>query len=395
MKIYYIGKLYLLSNQGSMAINDSDIRGIINKKHYLGLIDTLTRTRYVNMVEKFNYGFDLRAKDEFNEIMRGYLDISSDAQVVNEGKLVRIVYEEIVRDDGIVYAKEISTGLIFPIGYKKYMEAESIWRDSNLNYYTNLVFKFPGMLKVETFVFDDHVVADYNKVENYLKKPSNKDEIIELYKNNVFDGEFKEKEKLEVISEELSTIADIEYYLTILKEKNEDLYNKRKEYFDEMLNNFNVEGSNALIGLPKIKAFKKKLTFDILFRNITDDDNTLKKSIDDFLNDKSDLDFDNIDYLCDIFLHYQNEIDIKNGINILSDFAKLYLLFILNNDVDQSKLENSHFKDLLNFIVIASVELKLSGVLNDRINLNIIEVNVENVLNEINRIKNVYQKSLK
>lgn len=395
MKIYYIGKLYLLSNQGSMAINDSDIRGIINKKHYLGLIDTFTRTRYINMVEKFNYGFDIRAKDEFNEIMRGYLDISSDAQVVNEGKLVRIVYEEIVRDDGIVYAKEISTGLIFPIGYKKYMEAKNVWRNSNLNNYANLMFKFPGMLKVETFVYDDHVVADYNKVENYLKKPLNKDEIIELYKNNVFDGEFKEKEKLEVISEELSTIADIEYYLTILKEKNEDLYNKRKEYFDEMLNNFNVEGSNALIGLPKIKAFKKKLTFDILFRNITDDDNTLKKSIDDFLNDKSDLDFDNIDYLCDIFLHYQNEIDIKNSINILSDFAKLYLLFILNNDVDQSKLENSHFKDLLNFIVIASVELKLSGVLNDRINLNIIEVNVENVLSEINRIKNAYQKSLK
>ncbi|MDD6272179.1 MAG: hypothetical protein PUA90_01500 [bacterium] len=395
MKIYYIGKLYSLSGQNSMSINDSDVQGIINKKHYLGLIDTFTRTRYVNMVEKFNYGFDIRAKDEFNEIMRGYLDISSDAQVVNEGKLVRIVYEEIVRDDGIVYAKEISTGLIFPIGYKKYMEAKNVWRNSNLNNYANLMFKFPGMLKVETFVYDDHVVADYNTVEKYLKKHLNKDEMIKLYKNNVFDGEFKEKEKLEVISEELSTIADIKYYLTILKEKNEDLYNKRKEYFDEMLNNFNVEGSNALIGLPKIKAFKKKLTFDILFRNITDDDNTLKKSIDDFLNDKSDLDFDNIDYLCDIFLHYQNEIDIKNSINILSDFAKLYLLFILNNDVDQSKLENSHFKDLLNFIVIASVELKLSGVLNDRINLNIIEVNVENVLNEINRIKNVYQKSLK
>ncbi|MGM9877489.1 MAG: hypothetical protein ACI33S_02460 [Bacilli bacterium] len=395
MKIYYIGQLYSLSGQNSMSINDSDVKGIVNKKHYLGLIDTSTRVRYKNIVETFNYGFDLQGKDEFNEIMRGFLDISSNAQVVNEGKFVKIVYEEIVRDDGIVYAKEISTGLIFPIGYKKYMEAESIWRNSNLNYYTNLVFKFPGMLKVETFVYDDHIVADYNTVEKYLKKHLNKDEMIKLYKNNVFDGEFKEKEKLEVISEELSTIADIEYYLTILKEKNEDLYNKRKEYFDEMLNNFNVEGSNALIGLPKIKSFKKKLIFDILFRNITDDDNVLKKSIDDFLNGKSDLDFDNIDYLCDIFLHYQNEIDIKNGINILSDFAKLYLLFVLNNDIDQSKLENSHFKDLLSFIVTASIELKLSGVLNDRINLNIIEVNLESVLGEINRIKNVYQKSLK
>lgn len=395
MKIYYIGKLYSLSGQNSMSINDSDVQGIVNKKHYLGLIDTLTRVRYKNIVETFHYGFDLQGKDEFNEIMRGFLDISSDAQVVNEGKFVKIVYEEIVRDDGIVYAKEISTGLIFPIGYKKYMEAESIWRNSNLNYYTNLVFKFPGMLKVETFVYDDHIVADYNTVEKYLKKHLNKDEMIKLYKNNVFDGEFKEKEKLEVISEELSTVADIEYYLTILKEKNEDLYNKRKEYFDEMLNNFNIEGSNALVGLPKIKSFKKKLIFDILFRNISEEDSSLKKSIDDFLNGKSDLDFDNIDYLCDIFLHYQNEIDIKNGINILSDFAKLYLLFVLNNDIDQSKLENSHFKDLLSFIVTASIELKLSGVLNDRINLNIIEVNVENVLNEINRIKNVYQKSLK
>ena len=54
MKIYYIGKLYLLSKQGRMDINDSDVRSIINKKHYLGLIDTFKLEPLAKEGDEFN-----------------------------------------------------------------------------------------------------------------------------------------------------------------------------------------------------------------------------------------------------------------------------------------------------------------------------------------------------
>lgn len=395
MKTYYIGDLCILSKQTNYRIYDYDVRKIIENKYENGEITKNEHDEFKTQLSAFPYEcLNDHKLEQFNNMLSGNLSFGNEVIAIYNNGHVKIMFEKIVRDDGIVYAKEIETGLIFPIGYKKYRKAKNVKKTSDGIRINNISFEFPGMNRVEAFISAGYRVAGYDEAENYLKNSLGSSITENYYKKNVFDGEFKEKKEKETICEELACISDIKYYLTILKEKDEELYKSRKESFDSMLENFDVEKANSSVGLPKVLKFKNRIIFDILFRMNDSNSNELMKKINDFLNGSKNIDFDYTDYLCEIFLQFQNDIDKKSALNILYDFAMTYLLCVLSNDIDNEKIYTSHMSDLLSLIITASHELASMGVIENGINLELNDITIENVVTQINKIKNTYQRKL-
>lgn len=321
----------------------------------------------------------------------------------NDRKFVEIVYEEITREDGVVFARELLTGLIFPI-YNRFRD-DSLCLDAIKNYYSyeskdyKLIFVNPnvridGLARVNSIVVDTSV-ATYTKVEEYLKNTSHKDEIYALHKENVFEIPFKEKHKKEQLSEEMEIFNKIEYYLSILKGLNVELYNKRKEYYDGMLEYSDVKEINTNIGLDKLQLFEKRLKFDIIYGNHNDNvasyiDADIKKCQDYFLTgvgSDSIIDLKLIDEYCDIFLKFKDDCTLKEQSMILKSLSRLYLFCCLINTISVDDVKESYFKDLMFNIIAASEGLCAQGIIDVPINLNANEITLSRLIDEIDKYK--------
>lgn len=393
-KVYYCGDLFELSEQ--YEIDVLDYEDGIKLRSGLDSYSTIVMNRLcdhmrINQKKRLKDRRELTTEelDVLNKVLKDK-SISTD-----EDYLDYIIYEEILREDGEVFGREILTGLIFPIGYQKYRKIKSANIDGVIST-SKYIIDVPGMAKADVCIFPNGV-ADYLDLEDYLESDNyDKSKIEKLYKQNVFSKEFIQKDTKEELQQELKTIYDIEFLLNSLKSTNEELYNKRREEFNVMLDFCNVDNANTYVGIEKLKSFETRVAFDLFF--VKKDENSkahIYTIITKYVNEQQRMTLDLLDYYCNVFFKYIKELNMKEANSISHEIALLYLYYVLNNDVDIERLKKSHFIDLLKLIVVASYELKNKGIIENSINLDIEDISIENVVSEINKIKTTYKKSLK
>lgn len=362
MKIgYAYNSRYELINASSYPVNDRlylyDVfRNLEKIRDYMFKIEESTKLALI-LNEKY--------KEEYETfyLKRNYQSLN-------------IIYEPVKGNDGIIYAKELYSGLIFPVfriedsNIKKYLRYESVNKDFFLQ--IKREFKFPLIEKLASGILNEEV-CDRNELDLYLKKfekgifkNRNKQKFLETLKklanSNVFKDEFKvqEKEKKQEVKREKqstasSLIVNIEYLLSILKTSNQDLYNTYKNEYENLLKNPNLT-------YHVLAIFEGKLEFSLYFKQgeVTDIleylTNLKKEYLSSLLigkDSKTEFSFKKLNKINELFLKNKEKYNLLNQREVLRNLAFIYVLEVYENkDIfTLDELENSYFADNLKSIV--------------------------------------------
>lgn len=369
---------------------------------------------FLNKDNKFkSYFFGL--EDEYqeckNEEIIDYLDeLTLKEKIRFQATNKEIIYEKIKDEDGNEYAKELLTGLYFPIYDESMNEKKYYCKKTNL---TNSIYVrmndliiVPNMDKCESIITEERV-ADNNEVLSYKeqfnkgsarkkKEVSFRKEIEQLYNKNVFKKELKFKQEEKVVKQkqnlETTMMENIEYLLQKLSSIDMDLYS-------EYLNQYNCILSSSDFTYMNLASLEGELEFHLMMGKTNAEDiikyleNLKIEYLEEFLNDKKmskDLSIKDIDHLEDIVLKTKDKYSLVTQRKVLKDLAFLYFLEVYQNKdfLNESDFSNSYFVDNLKTILIIIKSLINLGIIKNNVSIEMNdELSLKNVLDIISRIE--------
>lgn len=329
-----------------------------------------------------------------NKLIKKYRYVNKDNSIIN------IIFEKIVDENGIVYGKELYTGLIFPLAAqnefkeckynvrKKLSDGQGVYE---LQCVVN--YNFPSLSLCESIIMDVNV-ANQNEVLEYQNKFSKgfgrkkrqrefEEDIRTWYNKNVYNyeivpkkAEVKDKKELLNQSSETKVMDNIEYLLMKLKKVSNELYSKYQNEYNELLSG--LTGDNLINLRPTTLLGFQSLEASIeieLFTNkhqansILECLNTLEK---EYLNNvltgidkQTSITFNELERISELFLKIKNRYNLLEQRNVLKKIGFLYLMEVKEN-IDSflvNDLENSYFKEYLKTMLIHIDALKELGLL--------------------------------
>ena len=308
-----------------------------------------------------------------------------------------IIYEKFEDENGNSYAKEILTGLLFPL---------TLDDNSTTNYTQNddIINKVwtrtdDNMAKIKyTVVFNQ--IASKNMIDEYQRKILLRKKIKKLYNENVFQKEIvKKKEKvLETQNEHTKLMEDIELLLELLKKQNQKAYSQLKEEYKKIKNG----KDDTLVAIePTIGDFKRLISKIKLHLMIEKDfkdlpsylsniiENYYIKMVSNSINDE-DLSVNDLDSIMEIFLSSKDDYEIKIQRHIIKKICILYLFVIKSNidNINVNKLNESYFKDNLKTILLHILALNDMEIIKNAPSVNFDDnITLESVFNMIKDIE--------
>jgi len=332
----------------------------------------------------------------------------------------QIIFEIVEDTDGYFYAKELITGLLFPLN-----------KNPKIDYYFNydndkilskvLTYTNNNLARFYHLVYLTEV-ATKNDINNYLynnKNASKKDPystfkttVETKYNENVFNKEIVLKEYPKEKQNELTKIIeDIEYLLNLLKKQNLELY---KQSNNDYLSILNKNKHSLVYCEPSKKDLLNilstiKLNLLITENECTDIFKYLNNIIENYnikiINKEisvNDINIKDLDSFSEMFLISKNNYTIEEQRDILKKIALLYLLVVKHNidNINIDNLEQSYFKDFIKTIVLHISGLYESTLIKDDISIDYKQdLNIEFVLElirnmEFNNIKEEDTKKL-
>ena len=345
--------------------------------------------------------------------------------------ILDVVFEKIIDKDGVVYGKELYTGLIFPLSrqndfknYRYNVRARIYNTEKRHELQCVVNYNIPSLSLCEVIIGSVDI-ANQNEVLEYKNKFSKgfgkkkrqrdfEEDIRIWYNKNVYNceivpkkDEVKSKKELISQSSETKIMDNIEYLLMKLKKVSNELYSKYQNEYNELLSGLTGDSlinlrPTTLLGFQSLEA-----SIEIeLFTNkhqansILDCLNTLEK---EYLNNvltgadkQTSITFNELERISELFLKIKNRYNLLEQRNVLKKIGFLYLMEVKEN-IDSflvSDLENSYFKEYLKTMLIHIDALKELGIIKSNILIDLNnDLNVASVLEIIKNIEfNVYEK---
>jgi len=321
-----------------------------------------------------------------------------------------IIYEIVEDKEGNKYAKEILTGLLFPLG--KYYDRNYFYSIVNDEITKEVTYTNYNLARFRTIVKQDGV-ASINEIDTYINDKGTttygknfKSNLKSLYNENVFNKEIilKETEELEKQDDATILMEDIEYIINLLKVKNIELYNKyyseyRKLYIGKNTNNIYIPKKRDFSNLlSKIKL--SLLINDNKCNNITEFlDIAIENYFNKLINNKkieTNISLIDLDNFTDMFLKSKENYIVTEQREILKKINLLYILSIKYNinNIDSTNLVNSYFKENIKTTILNINELSENNII-DNVSLDFSKIySLEETLDIIKNI-NFNEKDIK
>lgn len=429
MATYYKGKLFLNSelNENTKKFCYSQYSSYyfenpykkefnrLNSKDWGALIDYLSNSYYGEYRE-------VNDKKVINILESIFRDIRV---AFDRNNHFDIVYEKFVDVDGIVYGKELQTGLIFPLSQrndfvKRTYEIREIYEDDRYDYRIKIIenYEFPNLSLCETVILENGV-ANQNEVLEYQnrfnegfgrkkKRREFEDKVRDWYNNNVYTGEIipyieEPKKKIERLSQssETKVMDNIEYLLMQLSKVNNEMYHKYLKEYEELLNGLDNQSllnvrPSTLIGFQTLEAnieidlFSIKHNANGILEYLT----TLQK---EYLvnvltgNDReTSITFLELEKINELFLKTKSRYGLLEQRNVLKKIGFLYLMEIKENidSIDVKDLENSYFVDSIKAVLVHIDVMRQLGLIKSNVLVELNEdLSVNNVLEIIRTLE--------
>ena len=337
----------------------------------------------------------------------------------------QIIFEIVKDNDGNLYAKELVSGLIFPIliQSKNIKGFYNVSLDKEDDYVLKYEIKLYNskMKKLESCLTNRTITeVNTDEVQEYLNKYNGLNEKIyllrlkSLFEKNIIDESFQtipydkledapivasyqEPKKLKKPSYESTLIANIKLLLKQIRVFNPNLYEEKLEKFNNLRSNAGLSlNSMSRISLEQLKI---DLEMVIIFEKndpsyILNYIKKMKESYDNYIynqGEKVDITLEYLDIVTENFLMQKNKYDLNSENEILDNLAYLYLYEVYENkdNLDIYKLENSYFKSVyLERIITCLYDLQYEGKIEDNILMNLnLEYDTKKVLDLIKEIK--------
>ena len=429
MATYYKGKLFLNSelNENTKKFCYSQYSSYYfenpYKKEY-NRLNSKDRGALIDYLSNSYYGEYREVNDK--KVINILESIFRDIRVsFDRNNHFDIVYEKFVDVDGIVYGKELQTGLIFPLSQrndfvKRTYEIREIYEDDRYDYRIKIIenYEFPNLSLCETVILENGV-ANQNEVSEYQnrfnegfgrkkKRRDFEDKVRDWYNKNVYTGEIipyieEPKKKIERLSQssETKVMDNIEYLLMQLSKVNNEMYHKYLKEYEELLNGLDNQSllnvrPSTLIGFQTLEAnieidlFSIKHNANGILEYLT----ILQK---EYLvnvltgNDReTSITFLELEKINELFLKTKSRYGLLEQRNVLKKMAFLYLMEIKENidSVDVKDLENSYFIDSIKAVLVHIDVMRQLGLIKSNVLVELNEdLSVSNVLEIIRTLE--------
>lgn len=412
MTTYYKGQLFLKENCHKLSANINwhwsnfdffDDNIII--KTILNLNDYNIILNFLEEQTKKLYPFEIKNKK--------ILAIIAEFYRFKTNPSVNIIFEKIKSSNGRDFAREIHTGLIFPI----YLITE----DSTINY--KCCDKYVGKMSYNFLQHPNYdllqcycdisEIADNNEVKEYLeqfktgfrkrsKEEKFRTQIQSLYNKNVLSKEIEFEEEITPTfkskNRENEVMENIEYLLSVLRDSNPELYNKYNTEYQKLLNS-NESLTLSPISLSSLITLESsiELSMNLNKRNASNIieylDNLISKYLSNFLtgNDKTtDITLQELDNINETFLKSQVNYNIQTQRLILRKLSFAFLLEVKENidSITEEYLANSYFSQNIKSIFTVIKSLMFENVISVNIPIDFVnDLTISNILNIIRNIQ--------
>lgn len=398
------GRLNDETNYRSIIRESREYRSLSDKQrqhifNFLG--DISTRSDYKDTIIE-----DSKVIEFFRSILE-----KNDVPYSRYGYRFDLIYEPFKSFDGRSYAKELITGLIFPvINISEFDVSYKLCLLNDTNYYSEREFALESSYalsiddldKCGSFICNTSV-ADINEVEEYLhrydkgfgrnrKKQTHIDTVTTLFKKNVFNREIKQTtQKKETQNDITLLMENIEFLLRKLKTINPSSYKDLESEYNEILS----ENTNTKteIDIDKLKELESRIKLSLVFQNQNINEyleTTRIEYIRSFTSKSKspNISLDDLDRITELFLKTKNNYSIIEQRKILRNIASLYFFEVKESIsvISKERLERSYFVDNIKSILICIESLNELGFIN--INLNIYDdLTLDNLLEIIRSIE--------
>lgn len=328
---------------------------------------------YIESLEVSRYQKECYNTKAINCLDEAYKDtkvmLSISRQYTYERK---IFFEKVVDTEGNVYAREITTGLLFPlleecnVENKYYFAKPELVNSVLLIIKQNFTHESFHALNLGIFLYSPASIAE---IEEYVRNIS-KSKIKELYENNSFAKNIsiveQDEEEKELREKVMTLLEQIEYKLSLLKP-------------NQMIDTINSEltklSSNKISDeeyLRKLLEISDRVELLSISKGYDDFNAFLKikaASCLNFIGRKEDFDIDLnwINSLFDLFLRQNTDYSASEQRSITKSFVMMYIAVIKKYDLTEEDLEESHFKDLLLTAHVCLNELAKEGLILDTV----------------------------
>lgn len=338
--------------------------------------------------------------------------VTSEFTVNFDTTYMSIIYEKIEDEGGNIFGKEIITGLYFPIYERKIVQrcykvqTEKIYKSRpRIGLITEKELHIPIMDKCECVIFNGEV-ADNNEVTKYInqfakginrksREKSFRSQVERIYNKNVFNREIIPKQKGVSVREkqslETATMEEVEFILRQVSKIDREKYVEYQKKYESIISrdDFEVKDLASFLGeLEYYLIFGKKNGADIVEYLEKLKTDCLQKIINEEI---ISLNIRDVDKLEELFLKMKNKYHALAQRKVLKNLSFIYLLVAYQNikQINYDDLKNSYFIDNIKTILLIICSLSDLNIIenNIAIELNAEDINLENILYIINKIK--------
>ena len=288
-----------------------------------------------------------------------------------EGK---IFFEKVVDTEGNVYAREITTGLLFPLleecnveNRYYFTKPELVTKNSVLLIIKqNFTHESFHALNLGIFLYSP---ASIEEVEEYVRSIS-ESKIKELYEKNSFAKNIaiveQDEEEKELREKVMTLLEQIEYKLSLLKP------NQMIDTINSELTNLSSNKISDEEYLRKLLEISDRVELLSISKGYDDFNAFLKIKAASCINaigrkEDFDIDLNWINSLFDLFLRQNTDYSASEQRSITKSFVMMYIAVIKKYDLTEEDLEESHFKDLLLTAHVCLNELAKEGLILDTV----------------------------
>ena len=433
MATYYKGTLYLNSELndnilliGNIAYGNFSCNADC-KSYYCRL-----KRREQKCLE--SYCFSLSSGDNFTKVNNKDIisileTMLSDCIIIDkDNSKLEIIFEEFTDVNGIIYGKELHTGLIFPLAKNVVLFpnfSESQYRISKKNSFGYdiflqiiLMYHLPTLSLCETLI--RHVsVADQNEVLEYQnrfnrgfgskrRKRQFEATVRKWFNKNVYSREVvprieepkKEESRIEQ-SSETKVMDNIEYLLIQLKKININLYLKYQKEYEELLNGLNQNSELRVIPPTLLAFYSLEASIEVDLFSVKNNADNILEYLSNLQKEylintligserKTSITFNELEKINELFLKAKNRYGLLEQRSVLKKIAFLYLMELIENidNIDTFDLENSYFVDSLRTILMHIEILRELGIIKSNVLIDLNQdLSVQNILEIIKTIE--------
>ena len=338
--------------------------------------------------------------------------------------LLDLMYEKVEDAEGNIYARELLSGKLFPIGdsHTKFMKYTLTDIPSCPNAATFTIkieaeYRHPNYDKVHSVMMFEEV-ADKNDLDEYLnkydrmlfgekRKQKRIDKITYESNKNVLSEEVevtevstKKPEKTKKQSQNAITISmeNIEYMISRLESINPERSKYYGEEYERALNSMDIM-QNKTVSESALISLEAKLEFELMFTK--GENTTLVEKLEELkkeylshftskAQEKTSITLDDLDKLMELFLKTKDTYSILEQRKILRNFATIYTLEVKENEkeIDSNKLKDSYFNDLKKSILLSIKSLIQTGLFKSNIQFELsTDESIENILELIRSLE--------